>query len=134
MGVENEYNVPRIIKVTDSLGNTIHLNEIENLAMGWDLDRDHKNNLRPGDKLGIEVEIDPSFDPSLYTIIWKIKHKIINEYNNETKISLEIEAKHVGIYFCVSCFIISNKNWHKYISWDDSIEIHYKVLPPLNDH
>jgi len=131
MDTEREYNVPRIIKVTDSLGNTIHLNEIENLRLAWNLDQDHNNFLRPGDKLGIEVEIDPSFDPSLYTIIWKIKHKTVNEYNNDTKISLEIEMKHVGKYFCVSCFIISNKIWHKYSNWDDSIEINYKVLPPL---
>ncbi len=134
MGTEREYNVPRIIKVTDSLGNTIHLNEIENNSGSWFLNKDPINYLRPGDRLGIEVEIDPSFDPSSYTIAWCIKRKIINKFTNRTKISFEIEVKHVGEFFSVYCMIISNKIWHKRSNCDDIIRIHYKVLPPLNDH
>jgi hypothetical protein len=135
MGTEHEYNVPRIIKITDSLGNTIHFNEIEKLlGRIWYLDKDRKNYLRPGDTLGIEIEIDPSFSPSSYTIEWKIKHRTINEYNNKTKISFDVEAQHVGTMFSVECSLISNKTWHKYGDWDDDIGIIYKVLPPLNDH
>ena len=134
MGTEREYNVPRIIKVTDSLGNTIHLNEIEDLSGSWFLKRNHTNYLRPGDKLGIDVEIDPSFDPSSYTIEWYINRKIINKFTNKTKISFEIEVKHVGEFFSVYCMIISNKIWHKLTGHDDIIRINYKVLPPLNDH
>lgn len=134
MGAEHEYNVPRIIKVTDSFGNTIHLHEIENLSFAWKLNRDYKNDLRPGDTLGVEIEIDPSFEPSSYTIEWRINGHNINEYNNKTKISLDIEAKHTTTVFCVGCYIISNKIWHKHGNWDDDIEIFYKVLPPLNDH
>jgi hypothetical protein len=134
MGTEREYNVPRIIKVTDSFGNTIHLHEIENLSFFWKLNHEYKNYLRPGDTLGVEVEIDPSFDPSSYTIEWKINGSTINEYNNNTKISFDIEAKHVRTHFSVSCYIISNKIWHKHGDWDDDIGILYKVLPPLNDH
>ena len=131
MGTECEYNVPRIIKVTDSLGNTIHLNEIEKNSGNWFLHEDPINYLRPGDKLGIDVEIDPSFDPSLYTIEWYIKRKIINEFTNKAKISFEIEVKHVGEFFSVYCMIISNKIWHKFTGHDDIIRINYKVLPPL---
>jgi len=135
MDKECEYNVPRIIKITDSFGNTIHLNEIEKLLLhSWLLYEDHKNNLQPGDTLDIEIEIDPSFDPSSYTIEWDINGKIINEYNNKTKIAFGIEVKHVGVNFSVGCFIISNKKWHKNNIWDDCITIRYKVLPPLNDH
>lgn len=135
MGKEREFNVPRIIKVTDSFGNTIHLNEIEKLLINnWQLGSDHKNYLRPGDTLGIEIEIDPSFNPSSYTIEWLINNRIINEYNNNTKISFDIEVKHVGSIFSVDCQIISNKIWHKHGIRDDYIKIFYKVLPPLNDH
>ncbi len=134
MGKEREFNVPRIIKLTDSFGNTTHLNEIESHSGPWFLNEDPKNYLKPGDRLGIEVEIDPSFDTSSYTIEWKINSKTINEYTNKTKISFEIEVKHVGIYFSVSCFIISNKIWHKHGDWDDYIELTYKVLPPLSTH
>jgi len=68
MGTEQEYNVPRIIQITDSFGNTIHLHKIENLFFAWHLNRDSKYFLRPGETLGVENEIDPSFEPSSYTI------------------------------------------------------------------
>jgi hypothetical protein len=132
---ESEYNVPRIIKVTDSFGNTIHSNEMgENASFSWFLDDNQKNYLRPGDNLTEEVEVDPSFDPSLYTIEWCIDHKAVNEYHNKRKISFDIEVKHVGQNFYIECYIISNKKWHKVNNWDDLIRIHYKVLPPLDDH
>lgn len=110
------------------------MNEIESHSGPWFLDKDPKNYLRPGDRLGIEVEMDPSFDASSYTIEWTIKSNIINEFTNKTKISFEIEVKHVGEFFRVHCTIISNKNWHKRTNYDDIIQINYKVLPPLNAH
>lgn len=135
MGVENEYNVPRIIKVTDSFGNTIHSNELgDNPVSNWFLHKDNKNYLRPGDKLGIEIEVDPSFDHSSYTVKWNINRESIKKFTNETKISFEIEMKHIGKLFCVDCEIISNKSWHKYTNWDDCINIYYTILPPLNDY
>ena len=134
MGTEREFNVPRIIKLTDSFGNTTHLNEIESHIGPWFFNKDPKNYLRPGDRLGIEVEIDPSFDTSSYTIEWDINGNTISKYTNNTKISLEIEVKHVRIYFSVACSIISNKIWHKHGICDDKIDLLYKVLPPLNTH
>jgi len=135
MDKECEYNIPRIIKVTDSFGNTIHLNELEKLTLNvWRLDEDYKNYLQPGDTLGIEIEIDPSFNPSSYTIEWDINsiYPAI-KYKNKTKISIEIKEMNVGIFFRVRCKIISTKNWHKHVGYDDRIQISYKVLPPLND-
>ena len=135
MDKECEYNVPRIIKVTDSFGNTIHLNELEKLTLNvWRLHEDCKNYLQPGDTLGIEIEIDPTFDTSSYTIEWIINNKdTAIKYKNKTKISFEIEEMDVGISFTVVCKIISIKSWHKHGRYDDSIHIFYKVLPPLND-
>ncbi len=135
MGTEYEYNVPRIIKVTDSFGNIIHSNEIEGRTLNnWPLYKNHKNDLLPGDSLGIEIEIDPSFDPSSYTIKWHINYRNIEKYNNKIKISFELETKHVKTLFSVGCKIISNKTWHKHGTYDAKIDILYKVLPPLNDH
>jgi len=134
MGVENEYNVPRIIKITDSFSNTIHSNELgDDPVSSWFLHRDRKNYLRPGDKLGIEIEIDPSFEHSSYTVKWLIQSEIINVFTNKTKISFEVNVKHVGDFFEVTCQTISSKNWHKYGSWDDCVHIYYKVLPPIDD-
>lgn len=135
VGVEKEYNVPRIIKITDSFANTIHSNELgDHPVSSWFLHKDHKSYLRPGDKLGIEVEIDPSFDHSSYTVKWNIENESIEKFTNKTKISFEIDMKHVGVLFRVTCRIISNKSWHKYKKWDDLVQIYYKVLPPINDH
>lgn len=138
-GKENEYNVPRIIRVTDSFGNTIHLNEMKNLATGegrtWFLNKDPNNNLRPGDRLGIEVEIDPSFNPSSYTIEWEDgERKIISKYTNDKEVSFKIESKNINENFHVACIVFSNKTWHKYSDFDDRMDIHYKVLPPINDY
>ena len=135
MGTEHEFNVPSIIKITDSFGNSIHSNEIkERSPFIWDLVNDRKNYLFPGDNLGIEIEVDPSFEPSSYTIEWIIKNENIEKNNNKTRISFKLGAKHVGELCIVKCIIISNKNWHKYNGYDDKITIFYKVLPPLNDH
>ena len=134
MGKECEYNVPRIIKITDFLGNTIHLNELgDSPVYYWHL-RDRKNYLRPGDKFRIEIEIDPSFKNSSYTVKWGIQSENINAFTNKTKISFEINVEHVGDFFNVMCKIISSKNWHKYGNWDDCDYICYNDLPPLNDH
>ncbi|HZK12373.1 MAG TPA: hypothetical protein VFD10_08550 [Atribacterota bacterium] len=135
MGTEHEFNVPSIIKITDSFGNSIHSHEIkERSPFIWELDDDRKNYLFPGDNLGIEIEIDPSFEPSSYTIEWIIKNEYIEKYNNKTRISFKLGVKHVGELCIVKCKIISNKNWHKHNTYDDKISIFYKVLPPLNDH
>src|SRR5665648_904266 len=135
MGTEHEFNVPSIIKITEYFGNSIHSHEIkERSPFIWELDDDRKNYLFPGDNLGIEIEIDPSFEPSSYTIEWIIKNEYIEKYNNKTRISFKLGVKHVGELCIVKCKIISNKNWHKHNTYDDKISIFYKVLPPLNDH
>jgi len=86
-------------------------------------------------RLGIEVEIDPSFNPSSYTIEWEDgERKIISEYKNDIKVSFKIEAKNISENFHVACIVISNKTWHKYSDFDDRMDIQYKVLPPLNDY
>jgi len=135
MGTEHEFNVPSIIKITDSFGNSIHSHELKEISTDiWNLADNRKNYLFPGDNLGIEIEVDPSFEPSSYIIKWIIKNEYIEKYNNKTRISFKIGEKHVGELCIVKCFIISNKNWHKHNTYDDSISIFYKVLPPSNDH
>ena len=135
MGTEHEFNVPSIIKITDSIGNSIHSHEIkERSPFIWNLANDRKNHLLPGDNLEIEIEVDPSFEPSSYTIKWSIKNENIEKYNNKTRISFKLGVKNVGELCIVRCLIISNKNWHKHNAYDDKISIFYKVLPPINDH
>jgi len=125
MGTEHEFNVPSIIKITDSFGNSIHSHELKEISTDiWNLADNRKNYLFPGDNLGIEIEVEK----------WIIKNEYIEKYNNKTRISFKIGEKHVGELCIVKCFIISNKNWHKHNTYDDSISIFYKVLPPSNDH
>ena len=69
--MENEYNVPTVIRVTDSLGNVCDVSQRRGGgAAVCRLEKSPSGSLRPGDRLSIEVEIDPSFEGSSYGILW----------------------------------------------------------------
>ena len=126
-----QYNVPTIIKITDSLGNDIHVNQIERDSKGkgiFDLRKNTKNDLHPGDKLRIEVEVDPSFPPNDYNVT--IIYPFVTGIENNS-ISIQLKAQHVMTHFPIRCFVKSNKNWHRLGGYDDFVELCYKVLPPI---
>lgn len=71
IGMESDYNVPTILRVSDNLGNSFErsqLGVVHDGGIGMFLAE--KVSLRPGDVLVLEVEIDPSFDPTTYNIRW----------------------------------------------------------------
>jgi hypothetical protein len=133
--VENmqvEFNVPLIIKVIDSFGNTYHRENIAKASTGEIL-IDHSNDsnyyLRPNDILTLEVEVDPSFDESDYTIEWRGVSAVMK---NSKKIYLQFENKHVGQTFGLTCVITSKEDWHKIRGeFDDMFIYLIKVLPPV---
>lgn len=119
---ENEFNVPRIIKATDSFGNVFYLDGVP-IA----LHEKTEFNLRVGDTLTIEVEVDPTFDESEWSVHWYG----VNLSTNEKRLVLHIEEKHVSICYGITCKLTSNKSWHKNNTFDDQLQISYKILPPL---
>lgn len=128
------YNAPTIIKVTDSLGNTVHSTQISrnNTGRGFcDFSINERTYLYPNDKITIEVEVDPSFPNPDYKVTW-VYHEMSDEHKilESKKLELNIEDKHVCEDFVVYCQVTSDKNWHRCRDCDDSVAIKYKVLPP----
>jgi hypothetical protein len=67
MNEKNEYNVPMIMKIADSQGNVCESTEIVRNATGAGLcafQVKPSGRFYPGDRIAIEVEVDPSFEHS----------------------------------------------------------------------
>lgn len=129
-GKEQVYNVPKIIKVSDSLGNVFD-NIIEKNGLGMHIDVPQVFNC--GEKYSVEVEIDPSFKPNEYTIEWKMARHTSAEFGNSHKLTLCFEVKDVSERAFIYCSIRQNKEWHKYGDHDSKITLCVKILPPIND-
>jgi len=131
-GKNQEFNVPLILKVTDSFGNVYMRSQQSRF---WDEDigkdlRDQKEfNLRPGDILWLEVEIDPSFDPVGYKVEWYFDG--CESKCHSCKVVIPISIRQVGEIFEVGCNVVSGKEWHRLGHADDHLCFFYKVLPPI---
>ncbi|MFS0870397.1 hypothetical protein [Paenibacillus xylanilyticus] len=128
-----DYNVPQIIKASDSLGNEKYRNDLISSSTGviWDLQGEIKNYLRPGDTYRLEIEIDPTFDAKDYTITWSVMGNINQEYNNMSSLIIHISEENVSYNFMISCKIVSNKVWHKHQNYDDKLDVMLRILPPI---
>lgn len=131
-----EYNVPQIIRITDSFGNERYRDSFID-AKGANsvvclLDNNSSNYLRPGDKFRIDIQIDPTFNKDEYDIVWFIADFKTEEFNSKPYLFFEVNNSHVSERLVILCTITSNKTWHKYKNIDDSLVICLKVLPPLD--
>lgn len=133
-GMQNIYNVPQILKVTDSFGSVFYFNKKYETRSGIffiDETKNYEKWLRPNDTLSLEIEVDPSFDITDYDIVWK--HRADNSsLKMGNKIVIPISNKHVGESFTITAKIISKLDWHKYSSYDHRLMISYKVVPFLD--
>ncbi len=129
-----DYNVPRIIQASDSLGNSVFAQQMSRCSgfcgLFWALDRDTKNYLYPSDRLSIEVEVDPAFSDNTYSIEWNTTGARRHACKGK-RFELEISEQDVGENFEIHCSIKSNKEWHRFNGYDDGLIIRYKVLPPI---
>jgi len=125
-GKQQEYNVPQIIKITDSFGNVIIRKDF-NKFEHYFLDDNPKYYLRPGDILSIEVEVDPSYTEAKY----QIRFGGARDYSYDNKLVYEITNNDVSARKTIHCQVKSDKPWHKTFNRDDQVTLFYKVLPPL---
>jgi hypothetical protein len=126
------YNVPTVIRICDSLGHVVHLSTSNRTPDGYaiiDYSNDVSAYLQCGDTLSIEVDVDPTFDSHDYEIKWQIAN-IGGPMTTGGKFHLLLTDRYVSTRFCVVCHVISKKAWHKLGSFDDQLDIAYKVLPP----
>jgi hypothetical protein len=135
VGKAQEYNVPTVIRVSDSLGHVRNLGQGNRPPHGSamvDYSNDQSSYLRSGDTLSLEVEIDPSFDTSEYDIRWGIANAtVIPPRITGKKFTLTLTEAYVSTRFCAVCWVTSKKGWHKLGSFDDQVDIAYRVLPPV---
>jgi hypothetical protein len=125
-GKQQEYNVPQIIKITDSFGNVIIRKNFD-IVEHHDFTTNPKCHLRPGDILSIEVEIDPSYTEAKY----QFRFGGARDYSYESKLIYEIKNSDVNPRKVIHCQVRSDKEWHKTFNLDDQISVYYKVLPPI---
>lgn len=129
--MEDEFNVPKIIRISDSFGMTALSGTMPKVEPGFayiNLYNDDKAALRPGDKLSLEVEVDPSFDPASYEICWLVPQR---GKLSGRRLVLTIEETDVMAKFQINCRVIAKRPWHKFPGYDDEVKIRYKVLPPI---
>ena len=127
-GEEQVWNVPRIIKVKDSLGNVFYNpNDENNLGSIFAV----KNELRCGDTYSVEIEVDPSYSKNEYEIIWERGFIEKKEFRNSEKYVITFGVADVTKLHSISCKIVQKKEWHKYTFHDCIIHVHLTVLPPL---
>ena len=127
-GEEQVWNVPRIIKVKDSLGNVFD-NATE--THGQKSIFRVRQELHCGDTYTVEIEVDSSFPKSEYEILWRSNQGFrAEQYNDSEKYIINFQEKDVAQTHSIACKIIQKKNWHKYGYYDCEIVLHLTVLPP----
>ena len=132
IGVEKMFNVPNAIKLNDSLGNEIKLNNDSSFQC-IEL-KDSSGNLYPfqvGDKYSVWFTMDPAFSEDSYSANWHLQsgHQIL-ENNGKSKITIEFTEKMVAFNQALYCEITSKKTWHKYGNYDQQFILTFQVLPP----
>ncbi len=126
-GKQQEYNVPLIIKITDSFGNVIIRKDFQNHET-HDFSNDLKCFLRPGDVISIEVEVDPSYTDAKYQFRFGGTSQ---DYSYSNKLIYTIQKSDVEKRKPIYCQVRSDKDWHKQFNTDDQVSLFYKVLPPI---
>ena len=129
-GMENDYNVPLILRITDSFGNTFTRSQFYASPEGSIAMRCHdkQGDLYPGDTLTVEVEVDPAYTED-YDLRWSVSAEPITDTG--PKVAVHIANKHVGLQFGIVCTVVTKRDWHRMPGGkDDMLILVYKVLPP----
>lgn len=130
--MEQEFNVPLILKYKDSFGNVIFRKNFGKSLIGGCLINHSKKkefNLHPGDTISIEIEVDPSFDKEFYSLVWNPK---VENSENRNKFRYQIQKKDIGEDFNISVKLVTKNEWHRKNGWDDYLVSKFKVLPIKN--
>lgn len=133
-GMHQDYNVPLILKVTDSFGQVFTRSQFrpchDGGIMKTFLDQPQYF-LHPCDTLVLELEVDPSFNPDTYTLTWgSAKDHGLSSLTGP-RIVIPITNKHVCQQFNIQCRLTTKNDWHRMnMGADDFLILSYKVLPP----
>lgn len=127
---QKEFNVPTIIRYSDSLGSVEHLGD-NRPDFGIVLNKRHMK-LRCGDKISIEIEVDSTFPPTDYLIEWKVPFFDAAPFQNTNRLTVTLDENHIGEHFHIQVLVTSTtEKWHRFKDFDDRLAIMFKVLPPI---
>lgn len=119
IGRERMWNVPTIIKMTDSLGNQFfeQHNKINHIFY-------------VGDTYMIDAEIDSSFPSDSYSIRWlrRSGHPFSGS-SDAPHFAITFSDEDVNQSLSIRCLVTSNKPWHKMDYCDDEMSVNFTVLP-----
>lgn len=131
-GKQNEYNVPNIIKINDSLGHEYFLNKNVSFEMIEIKDDNNLHEFEIGDKYSVWLTLDPSFEREKYIFKWSAENGARLPVNNLDRIDLVLNENLVGERQAIYCTLRSNNIWHRYRGYDQQFAIVFNVLPPRN--
>lgn len=129
-GGEQVWNIPRIVKIKDSMGNVFDNPKDTNVSSSiFEVNAD----FHCGDTYSVEIEIDSSFSKNDYEIIWKnCRGTRVVEYDNSERYTITFDENDIAHHNVISCYIVQKKNWHKYRHHDCEVSLLLTVLPPPN--
>lgn len=127
-GEDQMWNVPKIIKVKDSLGNVFE-SITEKMSIGASVTVPQY--LRSGEKYSVEIEVDSSFKPDEYDIKWRMSGKNTADFNNSKRLTVDLNLSDVGETTIITCTVTQRKDWHRFGNHDSCVNVHLKVLPPV---
>jgi len=135
IGMQQEYDAPLILKVTDSFGQVFTRSQCSvghDAALRLDFTGKSTLCLRPKDVVTIELEVDPAYEPESYDLTWSSTKGLPPSISGR-KAVIEIENRYVGQSFDIQCRLKAKREWHRMSTGvDDLLVILYKVLPPLS--
>ncbi len=123
-----EYDAPMFIRFSDSAGHRQNLSKPTEM-LGYRENSD----LRPGEQLRLEVEVDASFDPSTYRVRWNTNAPVLGaDIRTGPSYVLTLQNRHVNQSLRIEVQLESNRPWHRFGTHDAELHILYKVLPPVS--
>ena len=132
--MNQDFNVPLFIRFTDSLGSTYHRDQLQAFpggGVGRMFNLEPQFDLRSGDTLTVEVEVDPTFSSESYSLTWSSPNGLPHPFSTGPKAVVVLTPKQVGEQFMLRCRLKTTNDWHRNTGDnDDMLTLCYRVLPP----
>ena len=126
-GESKKYNVPNIVRINDSLGNEFYPNNRKINEIIYIGSQKNKHEFNCGEDYSIWVTMDPTFEPNEYVVEWDIN----GSKTKGLKLNYIFSEEDVSETAFIRIRIVSNKKWHKYKFYDQSVSLAFRVLPPM---
>lgn len=125
-GEEQMWNVPKILRIKDSLGNVF---EKTDMSDQWQYQFKTNKTFNVGDSYSVDLELDPSFSSDKYDIVWKLNTKNLDQFKNQAHCEMKFDICDIGQQNFLHISIISHEQWHRYHGYDCKAVLLLCVLP-----